>query len=61
MLALPDAAGMQPRFAVVVPYPGFYFLGLNWLHKYKSALLVGVGEDAAFIASELVTRVARPV
>ena len=31
--------------------PGVYFLGLPWLHKWKSAFLFGVGEDAEHIAA----------
>jgi len=33
-----------------------YFLGLHWLYKTKSALLSGIGEDAAFIASAITAR-----
>ena len=33
--------------------PGVYFLGLPWLHKWKSAFLFGVGEDAEHIAGEI--------
>jgi putative flavoprotein involved in K+ transport len=33
--------------------PGIYFLGLPWLHKYKSALLHGVGEDAGYLAEQI--------
>jgi putative flavoprotein involved in K+ transport len=36
--------------------PGLYFLGLHWLYKRKSALLYGVGEDAAFISSAIANR-----
>jgi putative flavoprotein involved in K+ transport len=36
--------------------PGLYFLGLPWLHKYKSALLYGVGEDAGHIAEHIECR-----
>lgn len=32
---------------------GLYFLGLSWQYKRSSALLNGVGGDAAFIASKL--------
>ena len=37
-------------------YPGLYFIGLPWLHKQKSGLLSGVGDDAAFIASTIAER-----
>jgi putative flavoprotein involved in K+ transport len=29
---------------------GLYFVGLHWLHKRKSTLLVGVAEDAEYVA-----------
>jgi len=29
---------------------GFYFLGLPWLHKRGSSLLLGVGEDAEYLS-----------
>jgi putative flavoprotein involved in K+ transport len=34
--------------------PGLYFVGLHWLHKRKSALLLGVGEDAEHVVSTIV-------
>jgi putative flavoprotein involved in K+ transport len=33
--------------------PGLYFLGLPWLHKWKSAFLFGVGEDAQHLAAQI--------
>ena len=33
--------------------PGVYFLGLPWLHKWKSAFLFGVGEDAEYLAAQI--------
>jgi putative flavoprotein involved in K+ transport len=35
---------------------GLYFVGLHWLHKRKSTLLVGVAEDARHVAGELAAR-----
>jgi putative flavoprotein involved in K+ transport len=32
---------------------GLYFLGLPWLRKRKSAIIYGIGEDAAFIAQQV--------
>lgn len=32
-------------------YPGLFFVGLPWLYKNKSGLLIGVGEDAKHIVS----------
>jgi putative flavoprotein involved in K+ transport len=37
----------------VTRYPGLYFMGLPWMYKRRSALLLGVGEDAAFVASAI--------
>ncbi len=34
---------------------GVYFLGLPWLHKWKSAFLFGVGEDAEYLAAHIAT------
>lgn len=37
----------------VTNVPGLYFLGLPWLHKWKSAFLFGVGEDAEYLARKI--------
>jgi putative flavoprotein involved in K+ transport len=37
----------------VTRVPGVYFLGLPWLHKWKSAFLFGVGEDAEYLATRI--------
>jgi putative flavoprotein involved in K+ transport len=34
-------------------YPGLYFVGVHFLRKRKSSLLIGVGEDAAIVASQI--------
>lgn len=47
----PDGYPLQTRG--VTEYPGLYFVGLPWLHKYKSGLLVGVGEDAEYVVSQI--------
>jgi putative flavoprotein involved in K+ transport len=36
--------------------PGLYFVGVHFLRKRKSATLVGVGEDAALVASGIAER-----
>jgi len=33
---------------------GLYFMGLPWLHKWKSAFLFGADEDAAYLAKRIV-------
>jgi glycine/D-amino acid oxidase-like deaminating enzyme len=40
--------------------PGLYFLGVHFLRKRKSSLLVGVGEDAAIIAPQIAGRLRHP-
>ncbi len=33
--------------------PGLHFVGVHFLRKRKSSLLVGVGEDAAIVAEHV--------
>jgi putative flavoprotein involved in K+ transport len=33
--------------------PGLYFVGVHFLRKRKSSLLIGVGEDAAIVARQI--------
>ncbi len=37
----------------VTEQPGFYFVGLHFLHKRKSGLLLGVGDDAAHVTDHI--------
>jgi len=47
-------SGRQPKHTRgVTSVPGLYFLGLPWLHKWKSAFLFGVGEDAEHLAAQI--------
>jgi putative flavoprotein involved in K+ transport len=48
-----DAQGrpLQQRGATQVP--GLYFLGLHWMHTFKSGLLAGVGSDAEYLAEHM--------
>ncbi len=48
-----DSDGYPIQQRGVTDYPGLYFVGLPWLHKYKSGLLVGVGEDAEYVAEQI--------
>ena len=52
-LPVTDADGYPIQQRGMTNYPGLYFVGMPWLSKYKSGLLVGVGEDAAYIASHI--------
>lgn len=45
-----DDVGYPIQQRGVTQYPGLYFLGLHWLHTAKSTLLMGVGDDAAYLA-----------
>ncbi len=49
-----DGYPIQKRGAT--EYPGIFFMGLPWLSKQKSGLLIGVGEDADYIASAITAR-----
>jgi len=51
-----DDDGYPVQKRGVTSYPGLYFVGLPWLHKQKSGLLSGVGEDSGFIASTIAAR-----
>jgi len=37
----------------VTQYPGLYFVGMNWLTKRKSAILLGVNEDVERIVAHM--------
>jgi len=53
-----DEDGFPIQKRGVTDYPGLYFVGMPWLYKLKSGLLVGMGEDAEFIASAIGGRAA---
>ncbi|MCC6804276.1 MAG: NAD(P)-binding domain-containing protein [Anaerolineae bacterium] len=55
MVKLPvfDDDGFPITQRGVTEYPGLYFLGMVWLHKQKSGLLCGVGEDAEYLAQHI--------
>jgi len=46
-----DELGFPRAARGVTDLPGLAFVGLPWLHKRKSPLLLGVGDDAAHVAS----------
>jgi putative flavoprotein involved in K+ transport len=49
-----DTDGWPIQTRGVTSVPGLHFVGLHWLSKRKSALLLGVGEDAEHVVSALV-------
>ena len=40
--------------------PGLHFVGVHFLRKRRSALLIGVGDDAAIVATHITTTTRRP-
>ncbi len=51
-----DAQGWPLHERGASPVPGLYFVGLHWLHKRKSALFLGVGEDAEHVVATIARR-----
>ena len=51
-----DADGYPTQLRGVTTYEGLYFLGMPWLHKRKSGILFGVGDDAAYLAERIAAR-----
>lgn len=49
-----DERGAPVQQRGLTAVPGLYFLGLPRMHKVKSAFLWGVGEDAEYIADQIV-------
>ncbi|WP_176560056.1 NAD(P)-binding domain-containing protein [Brevibacillus dissolubilis] len=48
-----DHKGFPVHERGVTGSPGLYFVGLPWLHKQKSPLIIGVGPDAEYIAERM--------
>jgi putative flavoprotein involved in K+ transport len=55
-LPVTDEDGYPLQKRGVTDYPGLYFVGMVLLHKQKSSILLGVGEDAEYIASHIAAR-----
>ena len=52
-LPLFDGHGWPVQNRGMTAYPGLAFVGLHWLHKRKSSIFLGVGEDAEYVVSQL--------
>ncbi len=52
-----DQDGFPVQTRGVAAYPGLYFIGLPWLWKPKSGLLLGIGDDAAYITEHITERI----
>jgi putative flavoprotein involved in K+ transport len=48
-----DELGRPAQERGVTRIPGLYFLGLHWMHTFKSGLLPGVGSDAEYLADHM--------
>jgi putative flavoprotein involved in K+ transport len=48
-----DVLGRPLQQRGVTEAPGLYFLGLHWMHTFKSGLLSGVGSDADYLAEHM--------
>jgi len=48
-----DRRGRPLHQRGVSPLPGLYFLGLHWMHTFKSGLFSGVGADAEYLAEQI--------
>lgn len=48
-----DDAGRPIQLRGVSPVPGLYFLGLHWMHTFKSGLFSGVAADAEYLADRI--------
>jgi putative flavoprotein involved in K+ transport len=52
-----DASGApRQRRGIAVDVPGLFFVGLRFQHRLTSALIGGVGEDAAYVARQVAMR-----
>lgn len=48
-----NAQGQPLQQRGVTEVPGLYFLGLHWMHTFKSGLFSGVGSDAEYVAAHM--------
>ena len=48
-----DDLGRPVQHRGVTQVPGLYFLGLHWMHTFKSGLFSGVGRDAAYLVDQM--------
>ena len=48
-----DVQGRPLQERGVSPAPGLHFLGLHWMHTFRSGLFSGVGNDAEYLAEHM--------
>jgi putative flavoprotein involved in K+ transport len=51
-----DERGRPAQRRGVTACRGAYFLGLHWMHTFKSGTLFGVGQDAEYLAEHMLSR-----
>jgi putative flavoprotein involved in K+ transport len=51
-----DQQGRPVQHRGVTERDGLYFLGLHWMHTFKSGLFAGVGDDAEYLADQMLRR-----
>ena len=52
-LPITDEDGFPITQGGVTKFPGLYFVGMNWLSRRKSAILLGVNEDVESIIADM--------
>ena len=52
-----DARGEPVQHRGVADVEGLYFLGLHWMHTFKSGTFLGIGDDAAHVADHVAAHV----
>ena len=50
-----DERGAPIQERGVTSVPNAYFRGLHWMHTFKSGVIFGVGDDAAYLADRIAT------
>jgi putative flavoprotein involved in K+ transport len=55
-----DGAGQPLQHRGVGQARGQYYLGLHWMHTFKSGTFLGIGDDAAYVIDHLVKHALRP-
>jgi putative flavoprotein involved in K+ transport len=54
-----DSSGQPPQQRSVGQVHGLYFLGLHWMHTFKSGTFLGIGDDATYVVEHLETHALR--
>lgn len=55
-----DSTGEPVQQRGVGQVEGLYFLGLHWMHTFKSGTFLGIGDDAGYVVDHLVAQALRP-